>query len=143
MLTHRNNTAKEDLYLIDKSTGKTIGKSTGSSKTYEVEYTHKILDAIKKMQTNTIISIHNHPTNIPPSGSDFVSAGYRRYTKGVVVCHNGDVYVYEPGNRPFSAKLFDDTVEKYKKNGYNKGIEANLKTLKQFEKDYGIKWRRL
>lgn len=80
------------------------------------------------MQTNTIISIHNYPTNIPPSGSDFAWAGYRRYIKGVVVCHNGDVYVYEPGNRPFSAKL------KSIKRMDNKGIEANLKTIKQFEK---------
>lgn len=65
------------------------------------------------------------------------------YRKGIVVCHNGDVYVYEVGDKPFSQRLFDETVEKYRKSGYNKGIEANIKALEQFEMDYGIKWRKL
>lgn len=62
--------------------------------------------------------------------------------RGIVVCHNGDVYVYEVGDKPFSQRLFDETVEKYRKSGYNKGIEANIKALEQFEMDYGIKWRK-
>ena len=62
---------------------------------------------------------------------------------GVIACHNGDIYTYEVGNKPFSARLFDDTVEKYTKMGYTNGVEANIKALEQFEIDYGIKWRKL
>lgn len=43
----------------------------------------------------------------------------------------------------FPKDLFDETVEKYRKSGYNKGLEANIKALEQFEMDYGIKWRKL
>lgn len=143
MLTHRNGTAKEDLYLINKNTGQTVGSVTGSQKSYQVEYTDSVLEAIQNASPGSLISIHNHPTNIPPSGADFASAGYRKYAVGVVACHNGEVYVYKTGSRPFTAKLFDDTVEKYRRNGYNTGIDANIKALEQFEKDYGIKWRKL
>ena len=143
MLTHRNGTAKEDLYLINKNTGQTVGSVTGSQKSYQVEYTDSVLEAIQNASSGSLISIHNHPTNIPPSGADFASAGYRKYAVGVVACHNGEVYVYKTGSRPFTAKLFDDTVEKYRRNGYNTGIDANIKALEQFEKDYGIKWRKL
>ena len=143
MLTHRNGTAKEDLYLINKNTGQTVGSVTGSQKSYQVEYTDSVLEAIQNASPGSLISIHNHPTNIPPSGADFASAGYRKYAVGVVACHNGEVYVYKTGSRPFTAKLFDDTVEKYRRNGYNTGIDANIRALEQFEKDYGIKWRKL
>ena len=120
-----------------------MGSVTGSQKSYQVEYTDSVLEAIQNASPGSLISIHNHPTNIPPSGADFASAGYRKYAVGVVACHNGEVYVYKTGSRPFTAKLFDDTVEKYRRNGYNTGIDANIKALEQFEKDYGIKWRKL
>lgn len=143
MLTHRNGTNREDMYLLDKSSGSIIGAQTASKTDYEVVYNDSLQNAVKESKPYSLISIHNHPTNIPPSGSDFVSAGFRQYKMGIVACHNGDVYVYEAGNKPFSGKLFDDTVEKYLKRGYTNGVEANIKALEQFEKDYGIKWRRL
>ena len=111
--------------------------------TRHFEYNKSLRDAVEIEPRGTLISIHNHGTNIPPTGADFASAGYRGYRKGIVVCHNGDVYVYEVGDKPFSQRLFDETVEKYRKSGYNKGIEANIKALEQFEMDYGIKWRKL
>lgn len=143
MLTHRNGTNREDMYLLDRSSGHVIGEQTASKTDYEVVYNDSLQNAIKESKPYSLISIHNHSTNIPPSGSDFVSAGYRQYGMGIVACHNGDVYVYEAGNKPFSGKLFDDTVEKYMKRGYTNGVEANIKALEQFEVDYGIKWRRL
>ena len=143
MLIHRNGTRLEDMYLLDKSKGEIVGSQTSSSSDYEVEYNKSLLNAVSKSQPYSLISIHNHPTNIPPSGADFASAGFRRYKMGVIACHNGDIYTYEVGNKPFSARLFDDTVEKYTKMGYTNGVEANIKALEQFEIDYGIKWRKL
>ena len=143
MLSHRNGTRLEDMYLLDKSKGEIVGSQTSSSSDYEVEYNKSLLNAVSKSQPYSLISIHNHPTNIPPSGADFASAGFRRYKMGVIACHNGDIYTYEVGNKPFSGRLFDDTVEKYMKMGYTNGVEANIKALEQFEIDYGIKWRKL
>lgn len=143
ILIHRNGTNKEDMYLISSLDAKVKGRSVSAKVENVVEYNKSLNDAVKSEPKKTLISIHNHGTNLPPTGADFASAGSRGYKKGIVVCHNGDVYVYEVGDTPFSSRLFDDTVEKYKKNGYTKGIEAHIKTLEQFEKNYGIKWRKL
>lgn len=143
MLIHRNGTNKEDMYLISCVDNKVKGKSVNSKIDDVVEYNKSLINAIYSEQKGTLISIHNHGTNNPPTGADFASAGSRGYKKGIVACHNGDVYLYEVGNKPFSSKIFDETVAKYKKKGYTDGIEAHIETLKQFEKDYDIKWRKL
>lgn len=143
MLTHRNGTNYEDMYLLDSASGHIVGMQTSSKTDYEVVYNDSLQDAIKKSDPYSLISIHNHPTNIPPSGSDFASAGFRKYRMGIIACHNGDVYVYQVGSKPFSGSLFDETVEKYRKRGYTNDVDASIKALEQFETDYGIKWRRL
>ena len=86
MLIHRNGTRLEDMYLLDKSKGKIVGSQTSSSSDYEIEYNKSFLNAVSKSQPYSLISIHNHPTNILPSGSDFASVGFRRYEMGVIAC---------------------------------------------------------
>lgn len=142
-LIHRNGTSKEDLYLISARDGEVKGRSVAAKEDNVVEYNNSVIKAVQSEPRGTLISIHNHATNIPPTGADFASAGYRGYKKGIVACHNGDVYLYEVGDKPFSAAFFDKTVDKYMAQGYTNGIEAHIKTLEQFEKDYGIKWRKL
>lgn len=91
-----------------------------------------------------MIGIHNHPTNIPPTGSDFGASGYRGYKFGVVVTHDGRVYTYECGNRPFLPQLLDERVDKYLEKPYNLSIEkAHQKVLSEFEKEYGISWKEI
>lgn len=87
----------------------------------------------------SLISIHNHPTNNPPTGSDLVSNGSRKYKLGVVVTHNGRVFTYKAGNTPFLANSFDNIVDKNRSRGYNE-YEAIVETLKQYQRDYGIEW---
>ena len=99
MLVHRSGTGIEDMYLIDSITGKTIAKQTSCITPYEIQYTEKMNDIIKASKEYSIISIHNHGTNIPPSGSDFISCGYRKYKFGLVVCHDGSLYLYKSGKK--------------------------------------------
>lgn len=141
-LTHRNGTYKEDMYLISSIDGKTKGFNTSSKKDNIVSYNSSLKNAIASNPAGVLISIHNHGTNLPPTGSDFASAGNKHYKQGVVVCHNGDVYVYGVGKMVFSPRIFDDTVAKYKNMRYT-DIEAHIKALEQFEGDYGIWWRKL
>lgn len=141
ILAHRNNSYCEDMYLIDTVSQKVVGVQTHSKLPQEVVYNDSLKSALKKHPPNTLISIHNHPESKPPSGSDFYSCGIRKYKKGIICCHNGDVYVYQTGKKPFTAVLFDKTVDKYKRMPYNMNEkDAYITTLKQFEKDYGIKW---
>lgn len=139
MLKHRNNTYYEDMYLFDSEAKTVVGVQTHSEIPNEVVYNDSLNRAVKNSKPYTLISLHNHPESKPPSGSDFCSCGFRKYQKGVVCCHNGDVYLYQTGDKAFSSTLFDNTVDKYVKRGYNEK-EAYRITLKQFERDYNIKW---
>lgn len=138
ILKRKSNTDFEELHLIDDK-GKVVASQTHSTNPLEVEYNDALRNAIRRHAEYSLVSIHNHPRNTPPSGSNFVSNGQRKYALGVIVCHNGDVYVYRAGKKPFTQTHFDKIVEKHKKLGYNEK-EAYIKTLQQFEEDYGIKW---
>ena len=88
--------------------------------------------------------MHNHPTNLYPTGGDFVSAGARGYAFGVVVTHDGRVFQYKAGDKPFRSEYFNKTVDKYVSKPYTYGIEdAQLIALKEFEKEFGIEWKEL
>ena len=129
------------MYLIDTQSRKVVGAQTHSSMEQTVVYNESLNRAVKKHKPYTLISIHNHPESKPPSGSDLSSCFMRKYKKGIIVCHNGDIYTYVTSLKPLPANLFDMTVDKYKKLHYNKGeTYAYEMALKQFEQSHGIKW---
>lgn len=142
MLTHRNGTDKEDMYLLDKESGKVAGSQTGGKTDYEVVYNPSLSNAVKNYKPDSLISIHNHSTNLPPTGSDFTSNGLHRYSLGVVACHDGTVYTYKAGKRIFTAGLFDGRIEKYKNWPYNMSeMDAHKRVLDEFVEEYGIEWK--
>lgn len=145
ILTHRNGTDGEDLYIISAKTGKRLFSKTKGANELGVELS---LEEIKKIKqyanVDGIIGIHNHPTNILPTGSDFVSAGARGYEFGIVATHDGRVFLYKTGNKPFRSAYFNQNVDKYVSAPYNYDIEkAQIKTLSEFGKEFGIVWREL
>lgn len=73
MLTHRNKTDKENMCLIDSRTGDIVGRQAHSETDFGIDYNDSLNNAIKNNPKDTLISIHNHPTNNPPTGSDIVS----------------------------------------------------------------------
>ena len=124
MLTHRNGTDKEDMYLLDKESGKVAGSQTGGKTDYEVVYNASLSNAVKAYKPDSLISIHNHSTNLPPTGSD------------------GTVYTYKAGKRIFTAGLFDGRIEKYKNWPYNMNeMDAHKRVLDEFVEEYGIEWK--
>lgn len=142
MLTHRNGTDKEDMYLLDKESGKIAGSQTGGKTDYEVVYNASLSNAVKEYKPYSLISIHNHSTNLPPTGSDFTSNGLHRYALGIVACHDGTVYTYKAGKRIFTAGLFDGRVEKYKNWPYNMNeVDAHKRVMDEFVEEYGIEWK--
>lgn len=145
MLIHRNGTDGEDLYVISSKTGKRIFSKTKGTNTLGVVLTAEEISMLKEYaKTEGIIGIHNHPTNLYPTGSDFVTAGARRYDFGMVVTHDGRVFQYKSGNKPFRSEYFNKTVDKYVSEPYNYDIsEAQLKALYDFGKEFGIEWKEL
>ena len=142
MLTHRNGTDGEDLYIISKKAGKKLFSKTNSNNILGVELNKEEIELIRQMPSK--IGIHNHPTNILPTGSDFVVAGYRKYDFGLVITHDLKVFKYKVGNRPFPATYLDNKVDKYMGKNYNLPIlEAQEKALQELSKEGIIEWKEI
>ena len=144
ILKHRNGTDYEDMYLVNKHSGMVEGTQTDCNNILQVDYNDSLVNAITNNVEKSLIAIHNHPTNILPDGADYVSLGYRKYSEGVVVTHNGKVYTYNVGNRPFTSGVLDRRIFKYYSMPYNMSMEdAHVKALETMREDYGIEWREL
>ncbi len=141
-LTHRTGTAFEDLHLVSVIDGEIKASQTSSGTPLQVDKSRGITEAVLNEPEGSLFAIHNHPTNVPPSGSDLCASGARRYAGGLVVLHNGAIYYYRHGDLPFGARQFDMMVQ----SNLNKGmiaVEAYEETLRYFEQNYGIQWRRI
>lgn len=143
-LTHRDGTDREDLYIISKSTGKVLGKNITSTEAFGVRINDSIRSAVKNNQGD-LIGLHTHPDSTPPTGSDFETAFKRGYYLGTVACSDGSVYIYGCADQFTSARIIDDTIEKFKKliddsgkKVYSNDREAHLAAIKSLGKDYGI-----
>ncbi len=144
MLVHQSGKHNENLCIITADGKKVVGVTSGAEK-YATRYTDKLDKKIAEYKPYELVSMHNHGTNLPPTGSDFVTAGSRKYKFGVVACHDGKVFYYSSKNAmPFTRGFFDAVVEKFTQNPYNLNrYDAVIKTLEQFSKDYGVEWREL
>lgn len=144
MLVHQSGKYNENLCIITADGKIVVGVTSGAEK-YAARYTDKLDKKIAEYKPYELVSMHNHGTNLPPTGSDFVTAGSRKYKFGVVACHDGKVFYYSSKNAmPFTRGFFDAVVEKFTQNPYNLNrYDAAIKTLEQFSKDYGIEWREL
>lgn len=70
--------------------------------------------------------------------------GARNYDFGVVVTHDGWVFTYRAGNKPFRSEYLDKSVDTYVSASYNYDIEkAQIKALTEFGKECGIEWKKL
>ena len=142
-ITHQSGSYKEDLTIL-RLDGSLVGQTSGKV-LYETHYTKSLVETVYSSQPYSLISIHNHGTNVPPSGADFGSAGEKRYAFGIVACHDGNVYYYSAQNaRPFATNIIDNIVDTKVKPPYNMGeIDAREFALDQVAHDYGIEWRKL
>lgn len=136
-LTHNNGTDSESLFIVDTQNGHLLFQKHGRADTLGVELSAADIAFIRSHK-GTIIGIHNHPTNLPPTGSDFVAAGYRGYSFGIVVTHDGRVFQYSAGDRPFLPTLLDSKVDKYCGSPYNMSVEnAFEKALDELREESG------
>lgn len=144
ILEHRGGTDYEDMYLINKDRFTVEGVQSRCEVPLEVEYNDSLINAISNNDKFSLIAIHNHPTNILPDGSDYVSSGYRRYAEGIILCHNGKIYTYKVGDRIFTSGVLDKRIDKYTKMPYNMSSEdAHVRVLNEMSKEYGLKWGEL
>ena len=126
MLNHRSGTRYEDIAFIDYLSGK-----AKINKKYNKESTAKPSKSMKKMlqvaELNTIIAIHNHPGSSVPSIPDLRACIQRGYKKGIIVCHNGKVYIYSVNADKYIEPIAASVLDLLEKRGYT---EEGVRRLK-------------
>jgi hypothetical protein len=127
MLVHRSGTDFEDMYWLDGSTGKVFNSITNMNVTSRVVYPQNYMD--KHRDIINKVTIHNHPRSMPPSIGDYESAYRNGYSNGVVVCHNGTVYLYKNLTEP-SKEVYDTFMNRLLLIGYS-DFTASMKTLEE------------
>lgn len=143
LLRNNNNSDTEGLCIITVPNKQVLLNVRGERDALGVELTKKQSSIVKNCKME-MIGIHNHPTNLLPNGSDFTAAGYRGYKYGIVVTHDGRIYKYSVGSRPFLPALLDSRIDKYCAKEYNLNTrEAYEKALNEFRKEYGISWQEI
>lgn len=143
-LTKNSGTNTESLLVLDAETGFEIFKKIGKKDQLGIMLTDAEIDFIKKYSGKKI-GLHNHPTNLLPTGSDFVAAGYRGYDFGIIAAHDGKVYKYSTGNTPVRAETIDARIDKYiqKCNNETEKRVGFMTALDELGKEYGLKWEEL
>ena len=123
------------MHLIAGKTGKVVASQTHSQTPHLVDYNDEMKQAVKKY-SGQLVTIHNHPNSLPPSGSDFASNYGRAYKLGVVVAHNGDIYVYNNNDEKFETGQIDFIVNKYPSLMWSEKHD-------ELERVYRITWEKL
>ena len=138
ILNNNKGTDTETTMIFSGSTP--IINKTGKKDALGVELSPGQVGIIKNK--DNLVGLHNHPTNLPPNGSDFTAAGSREYRFGLVVTHDGKIYKYSAGDKPFVAKGLNDLIDKYQDISYNLSTEeAYYKALNEYKERFGISWQ--
>ena len=89
------------------------------------------------------VGIHNHPTNIYPTGTDFVAAASRGYEFGVVVTHDLRVFKYTGPKKKVDAAIIDMIIAKHVKKWYtaDENERGFAKAMNIIRKEFGTTWQ--
>lgn len=134
MLNHRSGTKFEDMYWIDLDTLKIVAKEIHGTLERKIIYSDATIRVIN--QYSNLLTIHTHPDSFPPSINDLNSNFDHEYVIGIVVCHDGKVYLYSANER-VNENYYKLVVEGYIKSGYNES-EAQIKALAEIQENFEI-----
>lgn len=138
MLINRNSTDHEDSYILDTKGNLVDRTLSKKDELLQVSLSNDVLKHIHNdFEPGELIGIHNHPTNIGPSGSDYQVAYKRSYKFGVIVTHDGQVYKYS-ANKDILGSFIDKTIVNVRKSSYNQSEEEIIKKTIERLKGWGI-----
>ncbi len=137
MLYHRSGTLYEDMYWIDLYTMEVFAYETDSTIEEEIIYSAKTIKAIQEHEH--ILTIHSHPNSFPPSINDFNSNYSNNYDVGIVICHDGTIFMYQ-SNEIVNENYFSVVEIEYRNNGYS-AEKAQIMALSELEKNFDISYR--
>ncbi len=133
-LKHRSGTAFEDMYWIDSDTGKVIHSVVDSTDERAIIYTEKIKSVVRN--NHGLITLHTHPSSLPPSASDINSCFKNKYKTGFVACHNGRIFGYT-SNEIINERIYNIYIQNYINEGLGE-FDAQLKALEKLSQSIDI-----
>jgi hypothetical protein len=137
MLFHRTGTLLEDMYWIDLDSMRVVAKEVNSSIPKKIVYsdtTQKIIN-----EYSNLLTVHTHPDSFPPSIDDLNSNFDHSYTVGIVICHDGRIYMYSANER-INEDYYKLVVERFIKSGYNED-EAQVAALLKIQQNFDIDFK--
>ena len=128
---------------VSADTGEVVAKSSHASEDLGTALTGKIEATVKESAPREPIGMHNHPNNLPPTGSDIATAANRKYAFGLVAGHDGSLYWYTVADGEIiPGYAFDMKVKRMIGQGMSEH-DAIVRTLDQSETNGRISWRKL
>ncbi len=137
ILNHRSGTLFEDMYWIDLESMEIIAEETNADIEEEIVYSWKTKNVVANH--DNLLTIHSHPNSFPPSISDFNSNFRNNYSIGIIVCHDGKIYMYS-ADEEISVDYYNLTVAEYLKQGYNE-YDAQIKALEEIKAKFNIRFK--
>ncbi len=139
-LLHRSGTLFEDMFWLDAETGEVIFAVENSTIERTIYYSQNLSGKIKAhiAKGRSLVTIHTHPSSLPPSVADFNSNFQRGYTEGFIACHDGRLIRYS-SDQEISELLYDRYLERFIQDGYNE-YEAQFKTLEKLKENHLIEF---
>lgn len=114
-----------------------LAKETECPIEKKIIYSDKTIKAIEGR--TDLITVHSHPDSFPPSIDDINANFDHNYMVGIVLCHNGKVYLYS-ANESIEVRYYNMVVERFLKQGYNED-EAQIATLQRLQENFDITFK--
>lgn len=133
-LKHRSGTAYEDMYWIDGNTGKIVASETTRNIERGIAYSANTKKVINSFNKKELVTVHTHPSSMPPSAADFNSYYKAGYKESFVACHDGKIFRYT-ANEEINERLYDMYIASYINEHYSE-YEAQLLALEEIQKNY-------
>ena len=137
MLAHRSGTEYEDMYWINLTEVRIVCRVTDSKYKKRITYSSGIKKKIQNYKN--LLTIHTHPDSFPPSIDDINSNYDHNYSVGIVICHDGRIYMYSAEER-INVGYYKMTVEDYLKTGYNEDT-AQIIALREIQEKFSVQFK--
>ena len=137
MLKHRSGTLFEDMYWIDLDKICVVASEEQGDVEEQILYSKKTIQIVQKHKN--LLTIHSHPNSFPPSISDLNSNYTNGYAIGIIVCHNGKIFMYSVSEE-INEKYYSMTVAEYLNQGYTEN-EAQIMALNHIKERFKMQFK--
>lgn len=143
-LNNRDGAETEEIYAVSLSTGREIARITDQNIVRGVKRTKTFSERVKEADGSgdRILFIHNHPSNTPPSPTDFNELLNTRNASGIVVGHGGSIYFYTRPLKAVSEIDYRIKLRHFKEYAGNDILQAE-KALESLQDDFGFTFKKL